>query len=58
MKALGWIGSAKVDLRGFPGDVVREIGHALYFAQLGGKHDDVKPLKGFGGASVLEVVED
>jgi len=27
-------------------------------AQKGGKADAVKPLKGFGGAGVLEVVED
>jgi len=34
------------------------IGHALFVAQLGGKHEDAKPLRGFGGAGVLEVVED
>jgi phage-related protein len=30
----------------------------LSVAELGGKHPDAKPLKGFGGAGVLEVVED
>ena len=34
------------------------MGYALYLAQVGGKHLDAKPLKGFGGAGVLEVVED
>ncbi len=34
------------------------MGHALYLAQVGEKHKDTKPLKGFGGASVLEVVEE
>jgi phage-related protein len=34
------------------------FGYALYLAQLGDKHDQAKPLKGFGGAGVLEVVED
>lgn len=34
------------------------MGFALYLAQRGGKHPDAKPLKGFGGAGVLEVVED
>jgi len=34
------------------------MGYALYMAQLGDKSPSVKPLKGFGGASVLEVVED
>jgi len=38
--------------------VRRIIGYALYLAQLGQKHIDSKPLKGFGGAGVLEVVED
>jgi phage-related protein len=37
---------------------MREIGHALYVAQMDGKHDAAKPLRGFGGANVLEVVED
>ena len=58
MKPLGWIGSAKEDLLSFPGEVISEIGHALYVAQMGGKHSAAKPLKGFGGASVLEIVED
>ncbi|OGI39036.1 MAG: addiction module toxin RelE [Candidatus Muproteobacteria bacterium RBG_16_62_13] len=34
------------------------FGHALDFAQRGGKHDAAKVLKGFGGAGVLEIVED
>lgn len=33
-------------------------GFALHLAQIGQKHVDAKPLRGFGGASVLEVVED
>jgi phage-related protein len=57
MKSVGWIGSAKDDLLGFPAEVVREVGHALYVAQMGGKHAAVKPLKGFGGTGMLEIVE-
>jgi phage-related protein len=34
------------------------MGYALYVAQLGGKHRDAKPLKGFGGTSVVEIVKD
>jgi len=41
-----------------PDDVVDVFGFALHLAQMGKKHDQAKPLKGFGGASVLEVVED
>ncbi|PZS04272.1 MAG: addiction module toxin RelE [Chloroflexi bacterium] len=33
------------------------MGYALHVAQKGGKHPNAKPLKGFGGAGVLEVAE-
>ena len=41
-----------------PDDVIDVFGFALHLAQAGKKHDQAKPLKGFGGAGVLEVVED
>jgi len=41
-----------------PEDVRRFFGHALNFAQHGEKHDAAKPLKGFGGTGVLEIVEN
>jgi phage-related protein len=41
-----------------PEDVQNVVGYALYLAQIGAKHQDAKPLTGFGGAGVLEVVED
>ena len=41
-----------------PVDVRKFFGHALDFAQRVGRHDAAKTLKGFGGAGVLEVVED
>lgn len=41
-----------------PEDVQDTFGFALHLAQSGQKHPDAKPLKGFGGAGVLEVVED
>ncbi len=41
-----------------PLDVRKFFGHALDFAQRGDHHDAVKVLKGFGGAGVLEIVED
>ena len=34
------------------------MGYALYRAQIGLKHGNAKPLKGFGGAGVLEIVTD
>ena len=32
------------------------MGYALYQAQIGGKNTNAKPLHGFGGAAVLEIV--
>lgn len=57
-KPLVWMGSSKQDLRAFPEEVRHVMGYALYLAQVGGKHLDAKPLRGFGGAGVLEVVDD
>jgi len=34
------------------------MGYALFVAQQGGKHRDAKPLTGFGGAWMVEVVKD
>jgi phage-related protein len=34
------------------------FGYAILLAENGLKHPDAKPLKGFGGAGVLEIVED
>jgi phage-related protein len=44
-------------LRALPADVVDVFGYALYVAQTGKRHDNTKVLKGFGGASVLEIIE-
>jgi len=41
-----------------PTDVRRLFGFALSLAQVGDQHDAAKVLKGFGGAGVLEIVED
>lgn len=57
-KPLEWVGSSKKDLMALPADVRKFFGHALDFAQRGGQHDAAKVLKGFGGAGVLEVVEE
>lgn len=57
-KPLVWIGSSKKDLLRFPDEVQRVTGYALFVAQTGARHAHAKPLAGFGGAGVLEVVED
>jgi phage-related protein len=53
-----WVGSSLADLRAFPPPVQDHVGYALYVAQRGGKHSDAKVLSGFGGAGVLEVIND
>lgn len=58
VKPLVWMGSSKKDLLACPDDVQDVFGYALHLAQIGEKHDRAKPLTGFGGAGVLEVVED
>lgn len=57
-KPLYWVASSKKDLKDLPEEVQDVFGYALHLAQDGKKHDQAKPLKGFGGAGVLEVVED
>lgn len=57
-KPIVWIGSSKKDLMALPTEVRKFFGHALDFAQRGDRHDAAKVMKGFGGAGVLEVVED
>jgi phage-related protein len=57
-KPVIWIASARTDLSAFPEEVKDAIGYALYIAQQGSKHRDAKPLKGFGGAGLLEIVEN
>jgi phage-related protein len=58
LKSLLWVGSCREDLKSFPEDVRLVMGYALYLAQVGSKHPDAKPLRGFGGAGVLEMVDD
>lgn len=58
IKRLIWIGSSRKDLSSFPDEVKDVMGYALYQAQLGLKAVSAKPLRGFGGAGVLEIVED
>jgi len=58
LKPVEWVGSSLEDLKDFPEEVQPVVGYALYLAQCGEKHPSAKPLKGFKGAGVLEVVED
>jgi len=58
VKSIVWVASSRSDLKAFPAEVQKSIGYALYQAQKGFKAPTAKPLRGFGGAGVLEIVED
>src|SRR5262249_18880007 len=57
-KPLLWVASSRRDLKALPRAVQRVFGYALWEAQEGGRHEDTKILKGFGGGGVLEIVND
>ena len=57
-KEVIWVASSLRDLKEFPAFVRQSMGFAIFQAQRGGKHVQAKPLGGFKGGAVLEVVED
>jgi phage-related protein len=57
-KALVWMGSSRRDIRAMPKEIRRSFGIALYAVQIGETPPIAKVLKGFGGAGVLELIED
>lgn len=58
MKPILWVGSSKRDLMDMPQDVITDFGYGLYQAQMGDHPDIGKTLSGFGGASVVELLQD
>jgi phage-related protein len=52
-----WVGSSRTDLKRFPQQVRRDMGKALYAAQQGEVDPAAKPLRGFGGVRVMEIVD-
>jgi phage-related protein len=57
-KPVAWVGSSKKDLKNFPEAVQGSIGDALQEAQYGRKSASAKPLSGFHGAGVLEIIDN
>ena len=57
-KPLTWVGSSKRDYIQFPDQVQDDMGYSLFVAQMGERPKSAKPLRGFKGAGVLEIVED
>jgi phage-related protein len=56
-KPVFFVGSSREDLRELPESVKDVFGYALYMAQRGELHVRAKPLRGFGGAGVLEIID-
>jgi len=58
MKPIRWVGSSRTDVQRLPVAVREVFGNGLYLAQCGDKPTIAKPLKGFPGSGVLELIED
>ncbi len=56
-KPVRWIASSRRDMQRMPKPVRVAFGGALFDAQTGKINPAAKPLKGFTGASVVEIVE-
>lgn len=56
-KRLRWVGSSLRDIQDMPDPVRHAFGHGLYVVQQGGTPTGAKALRGFGSASVLELIE-
>lgn len=56
LKPLRWMGPSLKDLKSFPVEVRSATGYALYAAQSGDTDPSAKPMKGFGGTKVMEIV--
>lgn len=57
IKPLYWVASSKKDLCAMPEEVQDIFGFAIHLAQIGRMHPQAKPLKSFGSAGIIEVVE-
>ena len=58
LKPVIWIGTSRRDLSEMPEKVQADFGYAPYVAQQGDQHRNAKPLTGFGGGGVVEIVSD
>lgn len=55
-RPLVWCGASQAEFAAFSRDVQREMGYALFLAQMGERHPTkTKVLRGFGEGSVVEV---
>ena len=56
-KPLVWVKSSRKDLIALPPAVIDTFGYGLYLAQIGRRHEPSRVLRGFGDASVIELIE-
>lgn len=56
-KPVWWVGRSRDEFLKFPREAQEDMFFALRTAQRGARHSSAKPLKGFKGAGVLEIVE-
>lgn len=57
LKEIVWVGSSKKDLLSCSEDIKDAIGYGLFNAQKGKLPKGSKPLKGFGSAGIIEIIE-
>jgi phage-related protein len=57
LRPLEFVGTSRDELRSFPKKVQKHVGDDLLAVQHGGKPARAKPLRGFSGAGVLEIIE-
>ena len=53
-KKVKWVGDSRVQVRNFPKAARTKVGGALRIAQMGGKDENAKPLRGVG-SGVFEI---
>jgi len=58
VKEVVYVGSTFKDLKKVPGRVRSVFANAIQMVAEGDTHQDAKPLKGYGGRNVVEVVSD
>jgi phage-related protein len=58
VKPVRWVASSRDDVRDFPDAVRLRVGGALWEAQKGGKAPWAKPLRGYGGSGLVEIIDD
>lgn len=58
LRRLDWIASSRKDMRELPEDVQDSLGFQLYLAQLGQMPPRAKPMRGFHGAGVVEIIDN